>query len=320
MTMMDDVTQVAIERGQQQADTVLEFRSRVLEERVARAAEEDEVSEGVRAEVAATPDPALVRAAGGDASRGVLVAEGDSWFDYPWFDVLGLLEDQHRYDVRSVAHKGDTVEGMAYTGGQLADLSRELEKVIRGRQIPRAILLSGGGNDVAGTEFQMLLNHRNSPRPGLNQQVVSGIIDERIRPAFAWIISAVTRICETRAGRRIPILVHGYDYPVPDGRGYLGGFSVLPGPWLEPGFRKKDYTSLGERKTLARELITRFNDMLEGLVAALEFSHVRYVNLLGTLSDADADYKEWWDNELHPTRRGFIAVTNKIAAELTTLS
>lgn len=318
--MMDDVTQVAIEQGQQQADTVLELRSRALEERVAWDAEVDEDLAGVRAEEAAVPDPDLVRAAGGAASRGVLVAEGDSWFDYPWFDVLGLLEDQHRYDVRSVAHKGDTLEGMAYTDGQLADLSRELEKVIRGRQIPQAILLSGGGNDVAGTEFHMMLNHRLSPIPGLNQQVVSGIIDERVRPAYARIISAVTQVCEVRAGRRIPILVHGYDYPVPDGRGYLGGFSVLPGPWLEPGFRMKDYTALGERKMLARELIKRFNDMLESLVTVLDYSHVRYVNLLGTLSDADADYKDWWDNELHPTRRGFMAVTNKIAAELATLS
>jgi hypothetical protein len=166
----------------------------------------------------------------------------------------------------------------------------------------------------------MLLNHRLSPTPGLNQQVVSGIIDERVRPAYARIISAVTRICEVSAGRRIPILVHGYDYPVPDGRGYLGGLSVLPGPWLEPGFRMKDYTALDERKTLARELITRFNEMLESLVAVIDYSHVRYVNPLGTLSNADADYKDWWDNELHPTRRGFVAVTNKIAAELTTLS
>ena len=46
---------------------------------------------------------------------------------------------------------------------------------------------------------------------------------------------------------------------------------------------------------------------------------MRYVNLLGTLSDEDANYKDWWDNELHPTQRGFVAVTDKIAHELTTL-
>ena len=48
--MMDDVTQVAIEQGRQQADTVLEIRSRILEVRVAQAAEVDEVSPGASAE------------------------------------------------------------------------------------------------------------------------------------------------------------------------------------------------------------------------------------------------------------------------------
>jgi hypothetical protein len=41
--------------------------------------------------------------------------------------------------------------------------------------------------------------------------------------------------------------------------------------------------------------------------------------LLGTLSAEEANYKDWWDNELHPTQRGFVAVTNKIAHALTTL-
>ena len=36
-------------------------------------------------------------------TAGVLVAEGDSWFDYPFTDVLSELEDRHGYDVESVA-------------------------------------------------------------------------------------------------------------------------------------------------------------------------------------------------------------------------
>src|SRR5258708_98585 len=52
---------------------------------------------------------------------GLLVAEGDSWFDYPLHDVLSMLEDEHGFDVESVAHKGDTVEDMAYSDGQFDD-------------------------------------------------------------------------------------------------------------------------------------------------------------------------------------------------------
>jgi hypothetical protein len=40
----------------------------------------------------------------------VLVAEGDSWFSYPWHAVLQMLEDEYGYDVESVAHTGDRIE------------------------------------------------------------------------------------------------------------------------------------------------------------------------------------------------------------------
>lgn len=46
---------------------------------------------------------------------GVIVAEGDSWFDYPLIgkrDILDVLED-YGYQVESVADMGDTVESMA---------------------------------------------------------------------------------------------------------------------------------------------------------------------------------------------------------------
>ena len=42
---------------------------------------------------------------------------------------------------------------MAYGGSQLDELTRRLEKLLRQGIVPRAILLSGGGNDVAGDEF-----------------------------------------------------------------------------------------------------------------------------------------------------------------------
>jgi len=228
-------------------------------------------------------------------------------------NVVRLLEDKYGFDVESVANNGDRVEDMAYSKGQLEKFTRLLEKEIRRNAIPpRAILLSGGGNDVAGTEFAILLNHALSAKPGLNDNVVKGVVDERIAMAYLHIIGAVTRICEQRLGRRIPILVHGYDYPVPDGRGFWGGALVLPGPWLEPGFRAKRYDDMEHRKEIVRALIDRFNEMLGRLSAMPELSHVRYIDLRKTLSSG-ADYKEWWANELHPTKEGFLEVTRRFA-------
>jgi hypothetical protein len=142
--------------------------------------------------------------------------------------------------------------------------------------------------------------------------VISGVIDERIHFAYITILSAITQLCEQRLGRRIPILVHGYDYAVPDGRGFLGGWWFFPGPWLEPGFREKGYEEIKARAEIVKKLIDRFNDMLKVVAGLPDFSHVRYIDLRNTLSSGK-DYKKDWANELHPTAAGFIRVTDRFA-------
>jgi lysophospholipase L1-like esterase len=245
---------------------------------------------------------------------GTLVAEGDSWFDYPLHDILTNLEILG-YEVESVAHRGDTVEDMAYAGGQLSSFLRSVEKVLRTGVPTKAILLSGGGNDVAGDHFEMLLNHAFSGTPGLNAQIVDAVINQRIRDAYVTILNAITTLCQQYIGQTVPILVHGYGYAVPDGRGFLGGWWLLPGPWLKPGFTQKGYASLAKNQAIVATLIDRFNAMLQGLAGRAPFGHVKYVDLRGTLPSG-RNYKNWWANELHPTARGFQAVAAKFAAKL----
>jgi lysophospholipase L1-like esterase len=249
---------------------------------------------------------------GTPVSAGVLIAEGDSWFDYPFHDVLQILEDDYLYDVESVAHKGDTVDDMAHSGGQFEEFARRLEKLLRANKVPRAILLSGGGNDIAGDEFAILLNHAASSLPAINDDIVRGLIDVRLRAAYARIIGGLTKIAQTYLGRPIPIVTHGYDYALPDGRGFLGGFWVLPGPWLEPGFRKKGHVDFGKNSAVVVKLIDQFNAMLKDVSATLGFGHVHYLNLRNTLKH-DGTYKKDWANELHPTEDGFKLVSKKFA-------
>jgi lysophospholipase L1-like esterase len=263
----------------------------------------------------AQPPARAMRAVGSATSAGVLVAEGDSWFDYPRRDILKALEDTFGYDVETVARAGDRVENMAYADGQLDGFVRRIEKVVRSGRLPRAILLSGGGNDIAGKAFHMFLNHAGSPSAGINESVARGVIDERIREAYVDVIAIVTELCRRVAGTVIPIVVHGYDHPVPDGRGFAGGFAFLPGPWLEPGFRDKGFTNKSANTALIRTLIDRFNAMLGGVAALQGFEHVRYADLRGTLTTG-AKYRDVWANELHPTPRGFDRVTAKFAAAI----
>jgi lysophospholipase L1-like esterase len=249
---------------------------------------------------------------------GLLVAEGDSWFDYPFHDVLGVLERRFGFEIESVAHHGESAEEMAYDPARLAGVARLFERLARQGRRPRAILLSAGGNDLVGSGFRVLLNHRDSGLPPLSDTVVRGVIEERVRFALASVLGAVTALSRHDFGKALPIVVHGYDYPVPDGRGYLGGFWLLPGPWMEPGFRQKGYRDLAERAAIARALIDRFNGVLAALARERSLAHVRFADLRGALpGELDGGrYRRWWENEVHPTARGFERIAARIAAAI----
>jgi lysophospholipase L1-like esterase len=249
------------------------------------------------------------------------VAEGDSWFDYPFSDVLDELEDRHGWDVVSVASAGDRLEDMAYDYHQLEKLERALRKLKDQGKEPKAVLVSGGGNDIAGDEFAMLLNHKRSGLPPLNAQIVAGLFEDRLAAAFVSVAFAVTTLCQELFGKAIPILLHGYDRPVPDGRGVLGGLWILPGPWLEPGFLRKGFDDLEETTDLMAQLIEAFNDQVSAVPGGPGLSHVQYVDLRGILSNElkNKKYKKSWANELHPTDDGFEAVADRIHEVLTTL-
>lgn len=303
----------AIAAGKRAALEVKEFRLKQARKRM-RAA----TTAPARARARATkPPPAIpVRTAALFApspSAGILLAEGDSWFDYPFHDVLRILEDEYFYDVQSVAHAGDCVEDMAYSDGQFEQLARRLEKLLREGKVPTAILLSGGGNDIAGDEFALLLNHAASQLPTINEDIVTGVIDVRLRNAYGRILGGLSALTKSYLNVPIPVITHGYDYPIPDGRGVLGGFGPLPGPWLRPGFERKGYTDMSANKTVMVSLIDRFNAMLEQVSAHPDFAHVHYVNLRRVVREETEPYKSLWANELHPKEEGFRRVSAKFA-------
>lgn len=161
----------------------------------------------------------------------------------------------------------------------------------------------------------MLLNHSESPIAGLNNSIVDGLINERLKVAFLITIARITAICQQRAGGPLPIIIHGYDYPVPDGRVFLGGWWLLPGPWLEPGFRGKGFAELSIRMKHMKELIDRFNVMLDTIASLPQFNHVHFIDLRGTLSGEtrEDDYKRDWANELHPNEEGFTKITKRFS-------
>jgi hypothetical protein len=260
-------------------------------------------------------------------TAGYLLAVGDSWFDYPIHDILTRLDDNYGYNIESSAHRGDTIETMVSRVGQLDTFARCMDKIVALGATPKAILISGGGDDIAGTEFGMLINNIDLlPIPGWNDQVVSGVVDTRIAAAYRLMLLSINSLCQKNLGRTFPILVHGYDYPVPDGRGFLGGGWLLPGPWLKPGFDEKLFSDINTTTQMMTNIIDRFNLMLQNLVQEPGFQNVTYIDLRKTLSNSQANYKDWWANEIHPNAGGIFggqdgweAVAAKFQTVLATL-
>jgi hypothetical protein len=284
-------------------------------------------TELTRAPLAAAVAPASVPVSSTAQTAGYLLAVGDSWFDYPIHDILTRLDDNYGYNIESSAHRGDPIESMVSRVGQLDKFARCMDKIVALGATPKAILVSGGGDDIAGNEFGMLINNIDLlPIPGWNDQVIAGVIDTRIAAAYRLMFLSINSLCQKSLDRTFPILVHGYDYPVPDGRGFLGGGWLLPGPWLKPGFDEKLFTDINATTQMMITIIDRFNAMLQNLTREPGFQNVTYIDLRNTLSNSQANYKDWWANEIHPNAGGIFggqdgwgAIAAKFQAVLTTL-
>lgn len=230
------------------------------------------------------------------AVRGpTVIAEGDSWFDYPpTLDLLDQLKLRHRYNIVSLAQAGDTIENMAFGTQVGRDFSRTEPQInllidAVARHQPKVVLLSGGGNDVAGDEFAAFLNHADSGLPPLRAAYMQEVIHGVVRKAFERIATEVWKVDST-----IAIITHGYGHAIPDGRAVFNfpfGFHFL-GPWLKPALVSRNITKLSDGKAIVKTILDEFNTMLIGLQTSLPGTF-RHVDLRGTVKPAD------WVNELH---------------------
>lgn len=245
----------------------------------------------------------------------VLIVEGDSWFKLPLHaDIPEELEDLG-YAIMSGAEPGDTLENMAF-GGQLSEMAAQFRRLSEiADKPPKAILLSAGGNDIVGPNFEFLLNHSRSTEFGQGgdnrwQQEILDPALKRIQSYIIDYIAAISIMCKSLYSNdlegtkdadctNIPIVIHGYDYPVPSGNAYtLFGIVSVKGPWLRPSFQRKKQENENPETALIH-FVDRHNECLIEAVDALNRSNavsnpVCYLDLRGEVTN--------WSDELHPDK------------------
>ncbi|MBT3723969.1 MAG: hypothetical protein HOM14_17985 [Gammaproteobacteria bacterium] len=264
------------------------------------------------------------------SEKGILVCEGDSWFDYRPFsnrDILKWLNKIHNYDVRETpANGGDTLEQIAYGPNQLAGINKILIDIKNEGKEPSAILLSAGGNDITHPVLKTLLNHKASGLPAINESMVSSFYNDHIKGLLHHWVGAMNELCETHFNKTYPLFVHGYCYTVPDGDAFgWDWIEKFPGPWLKPSFEAKGYweedgsrrnkeDALQETTKIMEELMNRFNEVLKkesekGFFHYIDFRYLE-TNSLPT------GYKDWWVNELHPDKEGFKILAKEFSDQI----
>jgi lysophospholipase L1-like esterase len=246
---------------------------------------------------------------------------GDSWFaTWPAANnVAGQLSGS-LYDVRSTAVIQTTLKQLNQPGGQLESLVKGiLSTGEKEKSLIRAIIVSCCANDVVDdatklphSQLPLLVNTFQPGQPFLNEAEVYKAVDQELRALLGKTLSSLVEACKNNNDWSVPILIHGYDYPIPDGIDTTGLKRWLSKPLIDKG-----YADLAMRKQIMKDLIDRLNAMQIDLIKDPYFNQVSHLDLRGTLSSNDADYKEYWQDELHPSNaKGYPLIAAKFVERL----
>jgi lysophospholipase L1-like esterase len=243
-----------------------------------------------------------------------LLADGDSWFDYPLngsvfgphTDVIAQLPGVCSIPptILNLAHYGYTsTQEMGYARQQA--ISKAISDPSNG--VFDAILMSGGGNDIAGDSLCIWLNDAadvgNDPTRAVNQTRFTAAVN-MVKASYLDLIALRDDLLPGA-----PIFVHDYDYAIPSGKSasILGVYSM--GPWLKPSLEYCGWTDPAQGAAIIKGVMQQFAAMLAELASQPE-NNLVHVQTQGT-TDVST-----WPNELHPGPDGFRAVAKKIAAAL----
>jgi hypothetical protein len=238
-----------------------------------------------------------------------IVAEGDSWFDYaPGVDILDNLKGRHKFAIYKVAEAGDSLENMSYGTEIRSNYSRKPPQLTQTLDAiksfsSKVVLLSGGGNDIAGPELSAFLNHADSGLSPLREDYAREVF-ATAAVAYKYIFSKVWEI-----DPKIHIIFHGYAHPIPDGRAVKIIGIRFAGPWLRPFLARKAVEGTVAEKVM-HQLIDMFNDMLYKLAKSDQQGRLHYLDLRSQVGRDD------WVNELHLTNKAFARVADIFATEI----
>jgi hypothetical protein len=243
----------------------------------------------------------------------MILAHGDSWFNYPLngnsvevpirdTDIIAHLRKMGTPPpkILNLSHFGDATTdemGLAKQKRLIKALTTP-ENWLNGK--PDVLLFSGGGNDIAGDPFCIYLNYKNtdSHTPGLDSERFSGRLAS-IKASYLDLF-----LFRDRYANGVPIFGHGYDNARP-----MQPHPPCTGPWMKPSLTFTGWND-EEGAEILLDALTRFRRVLTDLEGAPKNYDFTVVHTEGTLAKSD------WANELHPYPTGFEKLAQVFLAAL----
>jgi hypothetical protein len=240
-----------------------------------------------------------------------ILAEGDSWFEYPLpvthgDGVIYQLEKLLGYEIANMAHHGLEVEQMLGLSIRQDIIARLTDPRVRFD----ALLFSGGGNDIVGDQFCIWLKDF-PPVPPPDQMLDTTAVNS----ALAILEAEYRELLDIRNqfSPQTVILTHAYDFPPVTGKGVCGA-----GPWLKPSLDFA-YKHLGvanpdpnDEFVVVKTILQMFGAMLKRIAADPAVDKFVVVPTQGTLTPDASD----WQNEIHPSSAGFVKIAQKFQTAL----
>ena len=204
---------------------------------------------------------------------------GDSWFWYPnnnlVASILALKKLHPDYKTANVLGKNGALLA-DYRAGKFASMWRNELSPQNFRF--SLVLISGGGNDSVNYQFALKANCSGISEPAkcFDAEKLAQFVDE-MTGTMAALVTDV-QIAAMRAGIRTPpVLLNGYDRPVPDGRGFspIGGEKFkFGGPWIKPAFdRAQIDPDIGFRTQVICVYINALNEAMQHLASRTSGVH-----------------------------------------------
>ena len=240
-----------------------------------------------------------------------ILAEGDSWFEYPLpvthgDGVIYQLQKLLGYGIANMAQHGLEVEQMMGLSLRQEIITRLSDSRIRFD----ALLFSGGGNDIVGDQFCIWLKDVPPVVPPAQMLDLNAV-----NAALAILEAEYRELVDLRDqySSQTVIFVNAYDFPPITGKAVCG-----EGPWLKPSLDYA-YKHLGkavpdpnDEFLVVKTLMQMFRGMLDRVAADPKVQKFIVVPTQGTLTPNNSD----WQNEIHPSSAGFVKIAQKFQASL----